>query len=558
MSEAASNADAAATAVSTEDANDAQQSTDEKQDTARPASANATNEQQAEAAGESQPTEAGEETAAAGDETSRPAEEEGDDEAAETKTQEEEGEVSDAEEAGDAEQQQTETDAAALAGDAEDAAVPAAEADETEAELLRYNELVKAAAQQQEELLSSNQDGGQQSEGAAAADSASVQPLTITADSGDVSAAVASQQQTASASFSSLSPQASASSPHSLPAPDEDDAFDTDALPASSSSPSWSELEAAKAECEQLLQLNRQRQKQIAHILEAERRQQQQQQPHPSASSDPSEPASDSSASLVKTDYIRLLTQLQGVWEDIQAKQARAEQTVSVLLSKLAEQDGQGMELSTALNAFVHSIAESAVDSHGNRLSLKQLDRLTAQEQELSRRLAEVRLVYLSQQSNIDSLTADIRQREELSEGLHLIDFEQLKIENATLHEKIEERNDEIFKLKKKKAAAIEILTHVREKLWWLGEENAGLTQQLSAESDGILQLRQSMQSWKQRRERLRKENETLRVKQGFVGSDRLVADYEQRKADISRLSAELSEKQAEYNRLRQQRQSLA
>jgi len=34
------------------------------------------------------------------------------------------------------------------------------------------------------------------------------------------------------------------------------------------------------------------------------------------------------------------------------------------------------------------------------------------------------------------------RVQEELADGLHLIDFEQLKIENQTYNEKIEERNE--------------------------------------------------------------------------------------------------------------------
>lgn len=35
-----------------------------------------------------------------------------------------------------------------------------------------------------------------------------------------------------------------------------------------------------------------------------------------------------------------------------------------------------------------------------------------------------------------------MRSREQLAEGLMLIDFEQLKIENQSLNEKIEERNE--------------------------------------------------------------------------------------------------------------------
>jgi Domain of unknown function (DUF4201) len=47
-------------------------------------------------------------------------------------------------------------------------------------------------------------------------------------------------------------------------------------------------------------------------------------------------------------------------------------------------------------------------------------------------------------------LEAAVKQKEELAEGLHLIDFEQLAIENQALHEKVEERSEEALKLRKK------------------------------------------------------------------------------------------------------------
>jgi hypothetical protein len=46
---------------------------------------------------------------------------------------------------------------------------------------------------------------------------------------------------------------------------------------------------------------------------------------------------------------------------------------------------------------------------------------------------------------------------EQLAEGLHLMDFEQLKIENQTLNEKIEERNEELAKLKQKKTFTVQV-----------------------------------------------------------------------------------------------------
>lgn len=55
--------------------------------------------------------------------------------------------------------------------------------------------------------------------------------------------------------------------------------------------------------------------------------------------------------------------------------------------------------------------------------------------------------------------------QEKLKDGLHLIDFEQLKIENQTFNEKIEERNEELMKLRKKINNTVLVLTHLKEKL---------------------------------------------------------------------------------------------
>ena len=52
-----------------------------------------------------------------------------------------------------------------------------------------------------------------------------------------------------------------------------------------------------------------------------------------------------------------------------------------------------------------------------------------------------------------------MKQKEELADGLHLIDFEQLKIENQTYNEKIEERNEELLKLRKKITTTVQVIS---------------------------------------------------------------------------------------------------
>ena len=71
--------------------------------------------------------------------------------------------------------------------------------------------------------------------------------------------------------------------------------------------------------------------------------------------------------------------------------------------------------------------------------------------------LLQVRLRNISLRTTLRKLERTYRAREQLAEGLHMIDFEQLKIENQTLHEKIEERNEELSKLKRKKTITVQV-----------------------------------------------------------------------------------------------------
>ena len=55
-----------------------------------------------------------------------------------------------------------------------------------------------------------------------------------------------------------------------------------------------------------------------------------------------------------------------------------------------------------------------------------------------------------------------------------MIDFEQLRINNVDLNEKIEERNEEIQKLQRKVTSTVQVLAHLKEKLQFVQAENSG------------------------------------------------------------------------------------
>lgn len=80
--------------------------------------------------------------------------------------------------------------------------------------------------------------------------------------------------------------------------------------------------------------------------------------------------------------------------------------------------------------------------------------------------MQRVRLKNIHLTNQLKRIEATLRQKEELAEGLHLIDFEQLKIENQSLNEKIEERNEELLKLRKKTTTTVQVCALLACRTW--------------------------------------------------------------------------------------------
>jgi chromosome segregation ATPase len=108
--------------------------------------------------------------------------------------------------------------------------------------------------------------------------------------------------------------------------------------------------------------------------------------------------------------------------------------------------------------------------------------------------------------------------------------------------EKIEERNEELHKLRKKTTTTVQVLTHIKEKLQFVKGENGQLKHELSGLDVELTEERDGLTKSKRERDRLRKDNSKLKQRQGFVDSDLLVQDFEQRKIDMEALSSRLQE----------------
>ena len=166
--------------------------------------------------------------------------------------------------------------------------------------------------------------------------------------------------------------------------------------------------------------------------------------------------------------------------------------------------------------------------------------------------VSSARLEHIKMTNRLKKKEQQLKQREELADGLHLIDFEQLKIENQTYNEKIEERNEELLKLNQKITNTVQVLTHYKEKLQFLESDSQIQGQKLCEIESDVIRCRDVLNKHKQNRDRLRSEYHKLQQNAGLLGSIGgsgiggnkksliLLKDFEERQDESLKLEADI------------------
>lgn len=110
---------------------------------------------------------------------------------------------------------------------------------------------------------------------------------------------------------------------------------------------------------------------------------------------------------------------------------------------RLQEKKGDINERTDVLCKLIRKYAEESMLSRtGKPLSEGSIVSLETTKFKKNAEVILVRLEHIKLRNKLRRHEALLRQKEDLADGLHLIDFEQLKIENQSCNEKIEERNE--------------------------------------------------------------------------------------------------------------------
>ncbi|CAO2640143.1 Coiled-coil domain-containing protein 96 [Lemmus lemmus] len=165
----------------------------------------------------------------------------------------------------------------------------------------------------------------------------------------------------------------------------------------------------------------------------------------------------------------------------------------------------------------------------GRQAALREVEQIQALEDKKEEEMSALRLENVQLKQSLIHFETRMKAQEDLAEGLLLIDFEQLKIENQTFNEKVEERNEELLKLRTKVTSNVQIITHVKEKLSFIDTENACKKAHLLEIEAQVALGRDLLTKTKQARDSLRTENVKLNQKCGLLGKESLLRDLEEK-----------------------------
>jgi hypothetical protein len=249
--------------------------------------------------------------------------------------------------------------------------------------------------------------------------------------------------------------------------------------------------------------------------------------------------------------YLGRLGQWTETQRELEEMKTQYNRAAMDLQARLDDKEAKGNEIRESFADFKREIAKSAENSRtGKTIPRKIIRQFELAEQRKDEDVEKVRIANIKHRMAMRKLERRLKEKEQLAEGLHLIDFEQLKIENQTLNEKIEERNEELAKFKKKTETTVQVLTHVKEKLQFVRAQKQVLDKENEQLDDLTALERERLTKLKRERDAARAEQEKLKGDKGFSGSAALVQDFEKRKHDIETLQQELARLKQNFREL--------
>jgi len=177
--------------------------------------------------------------------------------------------------------------------------------------------------------------------------------------------------------------------------------------------------------------------------------------------------------------------ELEEMKESIEMLKDNAEKKLNTYRAVMEEAEIRLGEVKKAQYEFNRDIVNGAVNPRSNKIIAEKLTRSI--EDKLRARdtlIKKLRLKNSTLKVQKKKLQLQLKQKEEMGEVLHEVDFNQLKIENSQYLEKIDEKNQELLGLKSKATNVLQVLNTYKEKLHVLTMESDRLKSEIGQRKD--------------------------------------------------------------------------
>ncbi|KAH7826473.1 putative Coiled-coil domain-containing protein 96 [Monocercomonoides exilis] len=250
----------------------------------------------------------------------------------------------------------------------------------------------------------------------------------------------------------------------------------------------------------------------------------------------------------IKPQFYDALRKIEALRQEYDSVDEDAQFVVEDATRRLKEAQEELREAADAFDKFKRTVAQgSRFKTTGKPIDDNKIEEMMERDRQKDEEIQIKRLRNTTLQTTLSKFEEQHKKVDDAKTQRHQIDFEQLKIENQTFNEKIEERTEELQKLRKKINMTVHVLSHFTEKLEFLHSANSELKERLAELERETTRKRDALANIKLERDHLKVDNQRLRQENGLVGNEELLRDFKERRKKQNTLKKKLVGLQHKY-----------
>jgi len=229
--------------------------------------------------------------------------------------------------------------------------------------------------------------------------------------------------------------------------------------------------------------------------------------------------------------------ELDEVQKEVEETKRSSERLIDTLRAVLEETDIRIAELKKDAYEFKRDIVVGAENFRtGKTMAEKVIRYMEDKLRQKDSIIEKLRLKNATLKSQAQKVDAQLRQKEEMGDVLHYIDFHQLQIENKQYVAKIEERNDELLKLKMTTGNTVQVLNNLKRKLNNLMSESEWLKYEIKTRTELCGKIKEDNGRVDTEISKASRANKTLSTASEAAQDMPEVLDYVKQKAEMYEL----------------------